>query len=783
MKKEILVVVAVIGFLFILSAGNFFEVDRLGNQQEKNTVSNVVGFATGGTGCSADGDCKTGYICEESVCTLGCLEDRECSNGKCDIESGRCVSEGGCSSDIECSGTARWCDLSASTCVECYDQYHCSGDLVCNFKTNKCEEAAAAKEPEKPAAEETVVEEVETAVEEKKPTEETFTLKEGETKELSLVIGAASSFKITLNKADNGGYGHELSYQLTNPNGGFGGSGNIKVGSKDVGLWSSISGSTYLMINPLYREGKAVTFRILECKDLSCLDDKCPDYAYEETKFVKGSLSDWTISAGSQRKLCSYEIEETSKCAETDAGKDYLKKGTVTASYTDRLLGKAAKDFTYTDQCITRDALNSAGYRSVEKCAADEYCYVDEVYCTEDERPWRFDRDHRCEFGCKDGACLEKDEKITVFYEDADKDGYGNAKVTKEAAAAPEGYVDKSLDCDDTESSIHPDAAEIANDGIDQDCDGADLVKVTCEDSDGNDLTNPGTVKYPDAEGAEQTFTDRCIGLVGVLEGQCNEDGSFACLDEAKCRNRCPDGQVCSEGACKAAKAQCTDSDGEDKNKAGSVVFTDENGQSQPAITDQCVGYRFVKEGVCNFVNQGRTKVLKCNADEVCRNGACVSSPEKCTDSDGTDREKKGTIAYTTKTGTSGQFTDMCSSNNAYVIEGLCKVDTVLTRAVPCPAGTICSDGACVKGKPAVQFSCKDSDGYNILTTGTVEYTDETGTHKKAETCLDSRTVSENYCVGTSLRTYNLICPTGYSCTAGKCDKTQQVSTSTNWWR
>jgi len=64
------------------------------------------------------------------------------------------------------------------------------------------------------------------------------------------------------------------------------------------------------------------------------------------------------------------------------------------------------------------------------------------------------------------------DEGVQLtFYQDSDGDNYGNANVTAQACAAPQGYVSDSTDCNDSNAAIHPGATEICN-GIDDNCNG-----------------------------------------------------------------------------------------------------------------------------------------------------------------------------------------------------------------------------------------------------------------------------------------------------------------------
>jgi len=62
----------------------------------------------------------------------------------------------------------------------------------------------------------------------------------------------------------------------------------------------------------------------------------------------------------------------------------------------------------------------------------------------------------------------------TTWFVDADGDGFGNDDMTFDACDQPLGTTDIGGDCDDSLASAFPGADEIASDGVDQDCDGAD---------------------------------------------------------------------------------------------------------------------------------------------------------------------------------------------------------------------------------------------------------------------------------------------------------------------
>ena len=79
------------------------------------------------------------------------------------------------------------------------------------------------------------------------------------------------------------------------------------------------------------------------------------------------------------------------------------------------------------------------------------------------------------------------------YYPDKDGDNFGSSWNVVYAPMAPTGYVSNNSDCDDTPvtgASIYPGAFEIVDDGLDQDCDGADLL-TWYVDADGDGFGNP----------------------------------------------------------------------------------------------------------------------------------------------------------------------------------------------------------------------------------------------------------------------------------------------------
>ncbi|GDX81806.1 hypothetical protein LBMAG42_36170 [Deltaproteobacteria bacterium] len=97
------------------------------------------------------------------------------------------------------------------------------------------------------------------------------------------------------------------------------------------------------------------------------------------------------------------------------------------------------------------DATDCDDARNLTHPGATEYCNTEDDDCN----------------GLVDDSAVD----ARTYWEDTDGDGYGNAFVAQDACSTPAGYVRDDDDCDDTDASVHPAAAETCN-SIDDDCDG-----------------------------------------------------------------------------------------------------------------------------------------------------------------------------------------------------------------------------------------------------------------------------------------------------------------------
>ena len=101
------------------------------------------------------------------------------------------------------------------------------------------------------------------------------------------------------------------------------------------------------------------------------------------------------------------------------------------------------------------------------------------------------------------------------WYADADADGYTDPSTSVVACDPPVGYAAATADdCDDGDDTIHPDAEEVTDDGIDQDCDGSDATTA------GDDSDTPGddTALFDDTGGTKQPGPCGC-GFGGQAPG------------------------------------------------------------------------------------------------------------------------------------------------------------------------------------------------------------------------------------------------------------------------
>jgi hypothetical protein len=127
-----------------------------------------------------------------------------------------------------------------------------------------------------------------------------------------------------------------------------------------------------------------------------------------------------------------------------------------------------------------------------------------------------------------------------TWYADADGDTFGDAAATAAACAAPTGYGTDATDCDDTDATVYPGAADIPYDGLDQDCDGADLTDAdldgwTARVVGGDDCDDGDAAVFPGAPESADGIDANCDGVVDEGTAWYDDDGDGYTEDGGDC--------------------------------------------------------------------------------------------------------------------------------------------------------------------------------------------------------------------------------------------------------
>ena len=177
--------------------------------------------------------------------------------------------------------------------------------------------------------------------------------------------------------------------------------------------------------------------------------------------------------------------------------------------------------------------------------------------------------------------------------------------------------MDLELDCDDSDITINPGAADLDNDEIDQDCDGADYVDGLCDNS----------CQYAN-------------------DGECDDGGPFSDYDYCGFGTDCADcgprddldgdGQYDSEGESNAFALDCNDNDNTIYNGAPEV--------EGDGIDRDCDGVDLRSSALCDdscqYANDGADDGGMNSAFDLCDLGTdCSDCGGFDTDEDGYDSE------------------------------------------------------------------------------------------------------------------------------------------------
>lgn len=287
----------------------------------------------------------------------------------------------------------------------------------------------------------------------------------------------------------------------------------------------------------------------------------------------------------------------------------------------------------------------------------------------------------------------------SLFYQDADGDGFGDARTSVEAYFAPDGYVVNATDCDDANADVSPGDIEACN-GVDDDCDGS-------IDEDG---AFGSTSYFQDADGDG-------FGDAAHSRESCTQPDGYVTDD-----TDCDDASLSTHpGAVETCDTRDNDCDGladEEATDAGTwFLDADQDGYGDPNQTttacDQPEGYAVI-DGDCADTNTA----IHPGAAEIC--DGIDNDCDAAIDDDATDAQAWYRDADADSYGDPNSARNSCVRPEGYVSDATdCDDGAVLTHP---GAGETCDgqDNDCDVSvdEDAIDqttfYKDGDTDGYGI---------------------------------------------------------------------
>ncbi len=120
-----------------------------------------------------------------------------------------------------------------------------------------------------------------------------------------------------------------------------------------------------------------------------------------------------------------------------------------------------------------KDGYGSCAVVSLYTCSTPTELVTDNTDCNDGNLNAHPNAQETCQNNIDDdcNGITDTDAKVVTWYLDGDGDTFGTSKNTKQDCKQPPGYVTNALDCNDANASINPDAKEICNNDIDDNCD------------------------------------------------------------------------------------------------------------------------------------------------------------------------------------------------------------------------------------------------------------------------------------------------------------------------